>query len=169
MITTVVRRASDGLLADIQSGPGLPSDTTPRINNAIAQFGGAAGDWQALEVPAELWTGINPLARQFATLNAGAISAISQSAPPQAVLSAATLEADGVTEITLTVNIPNYAGPVKFVLTPPAPAEPTTGMLSAVAGVATLTTDTDMLGKHTVIVETEAHGVAWASFEGVQG
>jgi hypothetical protein len=166
MKTTVVRRVSDGLLADIQQGPGLLEDTASRIQNSINQFGGGAGDWQALEVPENLWVNINPLARQFGTLTDGAITAISQSTPPFASLSNGTVQADGIATITLTVIIPGYAGPVKVTIAPPSGSS-TTETLTAVAGVASDAISTDYEGLHSVVAETELQGVAFASFEGV--
>jgi hypothetical protein len=163
---TVVRRLSDGLLADIQQGPGLPTDTGPRIQNAINKFGGVADDWAAYEVPSELWANINPAARQFATLADGAISSISQSTPPAAVLSAATVEADGVAEITLTVTIPDYNGPVKLGIYPPL-GEPSITTLTAINGEASEAISTEYEGGHQVMIETELAGVTWLEFTGV--
>jgi hypothetical protein len=166
MITTFVRRVSDGLLADIQQGPALSENTTPRINNAIAQFGGAASDWQALEVPDGLWVNINPLARQLATVANGQITSISQSTPPQAALSASTVDADGLATITLTVTIPNYSGPVSVKVYLPS-GDVIASTLTAVAGLASDTISTEVDGLHSVIVETVAHGVAIVEFTGV--
>jgi hypothetical protein len=163
---TAVRRASDGLLADVQASPNFPANPAARQANAVAQFGGALGDWTVLEVPEGLWTGINTLARQFGTLAEGVISAISQSTPPAASLSAGTVENDGVAEITLTVTIPDYAGPVQVVIYPPN-GNKISSTVTAAGGVATEAISTEFEGLHRVMAETEAHGVAWATFEGV--
>lgn len=53
MIHTAVRRKNDGTLADIQSSANRPAAVEARIANAIKQHGGAAADWELVELTGE--------------------------------------------------------------------------------------------------------------------
>jgi hypothetical protein len=134
------------------------------INNAISVFGGVADDWE-LVILTEA---------QYEEIIAGMPGrpclvgeSLTIATPPEVSLSNGTVQADGVATITLTVTIPDYAGPVKVTIAPPTGAS-TTETLTAVAGVASDAISTDYEGLHSITIETELQGVAFASFEGIE-
>jgi hypothetical protein len=160
MIYSTARRKSDGLLTWPAAGPNIQGAAA--LDNAVLALGGTAADWELVELTEAQHSNILAgTGRAF--LVAGALTIAT---PPAAALSAATVENDGVAEITLTVTIPSYAGPVKVEIYPPT-GEKISSTLTAVAGVASETISTEQEGAHRVMVETEAAGVAWVEFSGV--
>lgn len=165
---TAVRRASDGLLADIQICPQWPQETGPRINNAVVQFGGAAAEWALIEIPSALWVDINPAARQSASLDGQTVNGITQSTPPSMTSDKASIENDGaeVATITADVNDAEFAGTVRWSVALPDMTCVTAYDVMA-GGVATLELTTTVEGAHSVAAEVELFGVSRVIVTGV--
>lgn len=165
---TAVRRKVDGLLADVQESAFFPADTSPRLQNAIAQLGGTAEDWAVYEVPASEWQNINLFGRQFATLSNNQITTLAQSNPPVLTASKNSLVADGIETALLEARFSDasYRGSVKWTIVAPE-GDVLVSSENAVAGVASLSFSTLQEGLHRMMVETELHGVASLEIEGI--
>jgi hypothetical protein len=170
MITAVIR-LSDGLLADIQVSPNLPSDDMLRLANAVTQFGGTFANWQLVMVPEALWEGIDPKARQYASVDGGgAIIDVLEVGPPTIDSDKSSIVADGVDTITISVDVGDagYTGAVDWQVI--APDETVTEVAdNAVAGIDTWAFAVTQVGEWLVVAETEAHGSATLSFTATGG
>lgn len=166
MFTTAVVQLSTGLLADVQSSTSMPRATTARILNAIEEFGGTPADWQVVTLPSGAI--LNPLARQYAAMEDGAVVEIIQTTPPILSQDAAHVIADGVTQVTFTLDTGEaaYTGPVNWRVTSPD------GIVYNEAGAAVDGVDTWAFaitcpGEWLVVASTPAHGTARCALIGL--
>lgn len=168
---TAIMRLSDGLLADIQVSPNLPLDDLPRLENAVTQFGGVPSSWRLVVVPDALWEGVDPTARQYASVDgSGAVIDVLEVGPPGIDGDKSSIVADGLETITITVDVGDagYTGIVRWqVVAPDETLTETTD--NAVAGSDFWTFAVTQVGEWLVAAETEAHGSATFRFAGTGG
>lgn len=158
------KQISNGLLGWVDESPS-PLNEAGVIQSGVNLLGGVTGDYifqtltetQALAIRAAM-----PARSKLVDGN------LTSFTPITATLSAATLAADGVAEISLTVNVHdgNYNGAVKVTVTAPNGSSVVEN-LTATAGVASDVISTAIEGVHQVSIETVLHGLAFTSFEGV--
>lgn len=159
------KRISDGLLGWTQSFESAPDQDKIILNMGVNVLGGVSGDYVYQELSEEQNTALVSAKPARSKLVDGVLT---HATPISASLSAGTVEADGITEITLNIHTHDtaYNGQIKVsVLAPSGESQQST--VNAVFGQAAETFTTELTGVHQITVETVLHGLAFASFEGV--
>lgn len=159
---TCVRHKTSNLLVDHQDTPGLPTSTDDRVNriaSAISSAGGLFADWEVIQIPNEMWSGLNLKAELTAVFTGGQLTGITQSTPP--ILS----KVDGAGSVTVNLSAGAYNGEVKWTCITP------TGEMIQDAGTAANGADSWEIetseGNYLVQAIVPGFGVGAISFEGV--
>jgi hypothetical protein len=164
MMYRATKRISDGILTWGDEVPTLGDEATEQTN-AVIMFGGVPSDYELIELTPEQFAALRAAMPARSKLVGGVLTSAT---PITTGLSAATVEADGVATITLSVDThdASYGGAVTVNVTPPDGGA-ASATLTASAGLASTTISTNQVGVHQVAVETVLHGLAFTSFEGV--
>jgi hypothetical protein len=163
-IFACARRKSDGLLTWAQSSPQAP-DQSAIIQNGIDSFGGVANDWEYAELTVQQYDSLRAAMPGRSYLVSGELS--SQPAPDFTV-DKDEIEDDGVDEaiITFDVGDAGFAGNVTFIVSAPDGSQQTS-VQAAVAGVASLSITTLLIGIITIDARAEAYGDGIITVEGI--
>jgi hypothetical protein len=164
MFGAAIRR-SDGILGWAQSYISTPNKEQIILNMGVNVLGGTSADYDYQDLTDEQGKALEAAMPARSKLVSGVLTSAT---PITATLSAATVEADGITEIMLSVDChdASFAGEVKLTIINPS-NEATLATATATAGLASFDIRTSSVGGHRVEVETLPHGFAFGAFEGV--